>query len=559
MKHTSIIQILAAAILAVAAVLGCGGGNAYAPKIEFAAVGFGLTASGAQTVVAGGNGVFTINVGQTTAQPARSADPVTLSVISGLPPEAAATFTPVETAIGESSTLTISTSILTPAQTYTIRVQGQRGSETKTVDVQLTVTTNESFAIAGSAPQTVYAGNPATYTISSSVVQNSAARAQDPVALSIESGLPTDVTASFDPTTVTPGANSTLTLTTQPTAPAGVYTLVVKGTQGSTVRTTTVQLTIQNDFSLSASAAQTISAGTSAQFTISSAVVSPADRSVSPITLTVVNGQPANSNITFAPATIQPGGSSTMLVFVPLVTAPGPYTITVAGQQGSTVRTTTVTLNVNSEFVVTGGGTQNVFVGDPASFTFSTNYGQLGRGQTQVDWAITGGVPSGATAALTPTTAFGDNATLTVNTTGETPPGTYTIFVSANYGGTTKTGSATLVVAAAPDFVLSNNGNTTISLGSNGTVQINVSENAPTRPGRTADQVTLSVTNGLQNFMTANFNTSTVAIGGVAQLTLTLAAEGNLGDFPITVTGTNGFYTHTTTFTVTVTPPGFGG
>src|SRR5262249_12843771 len=62
------------------------------------------------------------------------------------------------------------------------------------------------------------------------------------------SGLPSGVTASFAPTSVTPAANgsatSTLTLTAASTATTGSATVTITGTSGSTTHTATLALTI---------------------------------------------------------------------------------------------------------------------------------------------------------------------------------------------------------------------------------------------------------------------------------------------------------------------------
>jgi uncharacterized membrane protein len=57
------------------------------------------------------------------------------------------------------------------------------------------------------------------------------------------SGLPSGVTASFNPASAT-GTSSTLTLTASSTAAAGAATVTITGTSGTTTRTTTVALTI---------------------------------------------------------------------------------------------------------------------------------------------------------------------------------------------------------------------------------------------------------------------------------------------------------------------------
>jgi hypothetical protein len=63
------------------------------------------------------------------------------------------------------------------------------------------------------------------------------------IALSI-SGLPAGVTAAFNPTSVTTGGSSTLTLSVGATAPPGTYPLTVTGTAPSAIHTASLSLTV---------------------------------------------------------------------------------------------------------------------------------------------------------------------------------------------------------------------------------------------------------------------------------------------------------------------------
>src|SRR3989449_6222525 len=58
------------------------------------------------------------------------------------------------------------------------------------------------------------------------------------------SGLPAGATASFNPSTVTAGGSSTLTIGTTSSTPAGSYTVTVTGTGASATHSTSVSLTV---------------------------------------------------------------------------------------------------------------------------------------------------------------------------------------------------------------------------------------------------------------------------------------------------------------------------
>src|SRR3989441_759779 len=63
------------------------------------------------------------------------------------------------------------------------------------------------------------------------------------VALTV-SGLPSGVTASFTPPSVTTPGSSTMTVTSSPTTPTGTYPLTITGTSGSLIHTISVTLTV---------------------------------------------------------------------------------------------------------------------------------------------------------------------------------------------------------------------------------------------------------------------------------------------------------------------------
>src|SRR5207244_5566501 len=71
------------------------------------------------------------------------------------------------------------------------------------------------------------------------------------------------------------------------------------------------------------------------------------------------SGQPSGTTVSFSPASVTAGGSSTMTVAVGAGTAPGAYTITVTGTGASATHSTSVALTVTQApggSVVTNGG-----------------------------------------------------------------------------------------------------------------------------------------------------------------------------------------------------------
>ena len=193
------------------------------------------------TIVQGANGTSTI----TTAVSGGFNAAIALSA-SGLPSGATATFNPASIAApgSGSSTLTIAVGASTATGAYTVTVTGTGGGLTETASLMLTVsaTAAPSFTIsAAPASVTVAQGASGTSTMTTAVSGGFDAA----IALSA-SGLPSGVTAGFNPATIAaPGSGtSTLTLTVASTTVAGTYSITVTGTGGGLTNTATVSLTV---------------------------------------------------------------------------------------------------------------------------------------------------------------------------------------------------------------------------------------------------------------------------------------------------------------------------
>jgi hypothetical protein len=145
-----------------------------------------------------------------------------------------------------SSTLTVSVSGSAATGTSTFQAQGTSGSTTHSFNVSLTVSSAPvpDFGISASpASVTVAQGGSGTSTITVSSLNGFSAA----TSLSA-SGLPSGVTASFNPGSVTPpsggAAASTLTLTASATATTGTSAVTVTGTSGSLSHNTSLSLTV---------------------------------------------------------------------------------------------------------------------------------------------------------------------------------------------------------------------------------------------------------------------------------------------------------------------------
>jgi endoglucanase len=224
-------------------VTGTGGGLTRTTPISLtvtqpATPDFALSANPASlTVNRGASGTSTIAVTRSGG----FSDGVTLSA-SGLPTGVTASFSP-NPATGNSSVLTLTASATATLGAATITVTGTGGGLMRSASVGLTVAqpATPDFALsANSASLTINRGASGTSTIA---VTRSGGFS-DGVTLSA-SGLPTGVTASFNPNPAT-GGSSLLTLSVSGTATLGAATITVTGTAGSLTRTTAISLTVND-------------------------------------------------------------------------------------------------------------------------------------------------------------------------------------------------------------------------------------------------------------------------------------------------------------------------
>jgi uncharacterized membrane protein len=195
---------------------------------------FTLSASPpSQPVVQGGSTNYTVTISPTGGFNGQ----VSLSV-SGLPSGANGTFNP--NLATTSSSLSVTTSVVTPVGTYTLTITGVNGalSHTTTVSLVVSAIPPPDFTLSGSpASQTVLQGNSTNYSVAINPVNGF----NGPVTLSV-SGLPSGANGTFTPNPATTSAS--LSVTTSANTPNGTYTVTITGINGALTRTTTVALTV---------------------------------------------------------------------------------------------------------------------------------------------------------------------------------------------------------------------------------------------------------------------------------------------------------------------------
>ena len=191
-----------------------------------------------QSVVQGGTASYTVTVAPLEGL---SAD-VSLSV-SGLPPDATATFSPAVIPAGSgSSTLNITTSSSSQFGNYPITITATTTNPNLTLSTTVTlVVSPEGFGLSVTpTSQNVTQGNATNYMVTSTPMSGFT----DDVTLSV-SGLPADASASFSQDLITGGSgSSTLNVTTSPTTPTGTYPLTISGTSGALTHTLPITLAV---------------------------------------------------------------------------------------------------------------------------------------------------------------------------------------------------------------------------------------------------------------------------------------------------------------------------
>jgi subtilase family serine protease len=254
---------------------------------------------------------------------------------SGLPNGVMASFS--STSATSSSTLTLTASSTAAIGTATITITGTFGSLTRQTTLTLTVNPTGTFAlIASPGSLSVVQGKTATNVISINPLNGF----NGMVSLSA-SGLPSGVTASFNPAGT--ASNSTLTLSASATAAIGTFTVTIKGVCANLTSTTTISLNITSgpNFGLSASPSTlSIARGTSGKSTIT---IAPSNGFAGSVSLSA-SGLPGRVSASFSPNPTT--SSSTLTLTVGRRANIGTFTVTITGKSGALTHKTTITLMI---------------------------------------------------------------------------------------------------------------------------------------------------------------------------------------------------------------------
>ncbi|MDD2912469.1 MAG: hypothetical protein PHF77_02940 [Candidatus Bipolaricaulis anaerobius] len=185
------------------------------------------------TVKAGATGTVAINLTRNATMTGAIA-----LTLEGAPAGVTGTFNPASVTAA-TSTLTLNVATTAAGGTYNLTVRGKGDGVDKTAVVKLTVEALPDFNLVPT-PNAVQVKPGASADVAIAV--NRVGGFAEPVQFEIE-GLPTGVTAAFDPNPA-PAGTTTLKLTCGTSAAQGAYTVRVKGTAGTNSKIVNINLTI---------------------------------------------------------------------------------------------------------------------------------------------------------------------------------------------------------------------------------------------------------------------------------------------------------------------------
>lgn len=426
---------------------------------------------------------------------------------------------------------------------------------TKTKDLTLTNTTGA---------QSVRAGDQASYSLN----LTSLCGFNESATLTV-TGLPAATTPSFAPNSFIPAAGGTLVVfnvATQRTATAGTYPLTITATSATLTKTVSATLTITppSDFTLSVTpSSRTVVAGQGTNYT---ATLTPLNGFSDTINVSV-SGLPSGVSASFAPsANPTVSGSATALqmnISTTAAAAAGTHTLTVSatdagGVVGTKTQTVDLIVNPAPDFTLTAVPTSHTTpAGDPVTYVLTLT-SQNGLSGTATISATTPTAPTntsytpdllttGASLFLPANGTANLNFQISPSQTAST--GTFVYTVSATVQGITKTIDLTLVIGQPKDFTITvSPTQITISQGSSGTITVTIA----TANGLDGN-VNLSVA-ALPSGSTGSWSANPVNPSGSSvdsDLTIN-AGSAAPGTYTVTLTGTFGALSHSTTFDLTV-------
>ena len=491
--------------------------------------GFTLSGPGSLTIGQGTTTTTNVSVNENYG----FTNPVNLT-ISGLPSAVSASISPNPSTGNSQVTLTAGTSA--PIGTYTVTINGTSGKLTSSTAFTLTIG-SPTFTLSGPAVVDIGQGSSATAYLYLNPFYGFTGNAN----LSV-SGLPGGVTASFSPNPTS--GNSSLILNASSSSPLGTHILTVTASYGSTTQTASFPLvTHAQTFTLSNQGNVTLGAGSSITTAIN---VNPQFGFTGSVNLTA-SGVPAGVTASFSP---NPTNGSATLTLTASNTAPLGYSdVIVTGTFGNQSASTAFLVGtVAPSFTVSTSGPLTVGQGNSTKATVTINpQNGFSGGVTLSAFNL----PAGVSASFSPDLVTGQSV-MTLTATATAAVGPSTVMVAGTSTG--PSGKLTVITAVAvsvyqPTFQIQASGATTIGQGSSGQIGVYITPEY----GFTGE-VNLAVS-GLPSGVTASILPNPITSNSTISLTASSSAVP--GVYTVTVTGTSGKQTQTTTLPLTVAAPSF--
>ena len=173
-----------------------------------------------------------------------------------------------------------------------------------------------------------------------------------------------------------------------------------------------------------------------------SATVNPINGYSNTVNLTL-SGCPSGATCSISPNSVGPPyNASTLSISTTSTIAPGNYTITITGTDGTLTHTTSVSLSVQ-DFSI-GATPSSISIKRPNTATYKATVTALNGFGGVVKFSVTG-LPANTTATFNPTQVTGHgNSNLTITTTKKTPIGSYTLGITGTSGSTSHVAKVTL-------------------------------------------------------------------------------------------------------------------
>src|SRR5438132_481220 len=372
------------------------------------------------------------------------------------------------------STLTCSTTSVTPAGTYSVTVTGSSGLIAHSVTLAITVTGDFKATVSSPTQSSFIAGGSADATIT---LDSLGFTGRLDIAASSSPSVP-GLTTIMSPASVnlvpSSRATATLTISTNSSTPAGSYTFTVVSTSGALVRSSTITIGVSADFHLVATPPipSIFLAGNNANSTVTLTSFGLTGNVRLQATTT-----PSASGLTVSFSNtlvnLQPGSTASSIVTIGTTTATpaGSYQITVSGASGSLSRSAFITVIVDPDFSISAGPVTPANFVAGSSATTTVTVGSIGLAGSV---SLTGTVPVSAIglsvsfvpSSVTLAPGSATSSVVTLSTTPTTPAGLYAVTLTAVSGSISHSVSVSVTVNA--DFTISASQVTTVVCGSGG-------------------------------------------------------------------------------------------